>query len=285
MLALFFRHNQNLNILRTFATTFTPEDYSRVRKMIFQEKEDKIISALRNIDLSQPHCNGLAHTAVYAGKINVLKFMLNNGVDVNEIEIIQEYDEEDNFIYFSRDDSSLLAFAIIFKADSIIELLLKKGADPNQGQISLNISPLLLAVKQKNFALAKALLEFGADPNIPDIFGQTPLLVACQNVKRQQPLFLFFQKTELEMVKLLLSYNANPNIPCKIDTYSNDQSKTAMDYINENRKLKKIYSKVTYSQLIRENNTTIEMNKLTSKNFEETSALDQEVKDTKPSFK
>jgi uncharacterized protein len=65
------------------------------------------------------------------------------------------------------------------------KILLEKGADPNladkKGQ-----TPLLAAVKERRLELVKILLEKGADPNLGDANGVQPLLLAV--LANQAPL-------------------------------------------------------------------------------------------------
>jgi hypothetical protein len=60
----------------------------------------------------------------------------------------------------------------------------------------------LVAVKKDQVAVVNILLEFGADPNIPDAKGSSPLLRAVKN-------------NQAAMVKLLLEHGANANPPDK----------------------------------------------------------------------
>jgi ankyrin repeat protein len=80
-----------------------------------------------------------------------------------------------------------------------IEKLLDKGANPNVQDI-FGSTPLRIAARCDNPEVVELLLKRGADPNVPDIFGSTPLHIAaeCDNP---------------EVVELLLKRGADPNIP------------------------------------------------------------------------
>ncbi|CAK9304796.1 unnamed protein product [Gordionus sp. m RMFG-2023] len=57
-------------------------------------------------------------------------------------------------------------------------------------------TPLLLGVRYNYYEICRDLLHMGADPNIPDINGQTCLMIATSN-------------NHISMVKLLLEYKVN----------------------------------------------------------------------------
>ncbi|XP_025104527.1 LOW QUALITY PROTEIN: tankyrase-like protein [Pomacea canaliculata] len=71
---------------------------------------------------------------------------------------------------------------------------------------SERVSPLMLAIRNYNFGLARYLLQKGADPNFKDSMGLTPLMHAVK-------------MNDLTLVKLLLNYDYNKDIlekPAKI---------------------------------------------------------------------
>lgn len=83
---------------------------------------------------------------------------------------------------------------------SIVELLLRAGANPNTYDTRPPFdSPLLLAVKAGNPRLARLLLRFGADPNQQGPAKAPPLVVAAVN------------RNDSTMVTLLLGEGADAN--------------------------------------------------------------------------
>ena len=58
---------------------------------------------------------------------------------------------------------------------------------------------LIDAAKSGDIEMVRELLDAGADPNIPDDYGTTPLSIACESV-------------DLDLMKLLLDYGADPNL-------------------------------------------------------------------------
>src|SRR5262249_7413634 len=56
--------------------------------------------------------------------------------------------------------------------------LIEAGADVNQASPSDKSTPIVMAAANGHFDLAKFLLDYGADPNIPNDLGLTPLYAA-----------------------------------------------------------------------------------------------------------
>lgn len=82
----------------------------------------------------------------------------------------------------------------------IPELLLKRGADPNQRLTKVSGEPTVLAyaVERGLWDLASLVLRYGANPNVVDKKGRTPLVQAVQ-------------KGNVEAVALLIQHGANVN--------------------------------------------------------------------------
>jgi hypothetical protein len=83
----------------------------------------------------------------------------------------------------------------------VVRLLLEHGADPNIKNEN-GRTPLHWAAREDHVEVARLLLEHGADPNIQDKDGLTPLHVAA-----------FYG--HVEVVELLLEHGADPNIQDK----------------------------------------------------------------------
>ena len=79
---------------------------------------------------------------------------------------------------------------------AVARLLLERGADPNC--VNLHSTPLIIACQHRSCAMATLLLDFGADVNTTDNRGQTPLTHAC-----------LAYDDELDLVTLLLDRGAD----------------------------------------------------------------------------
>ena len=87
-------------------------------------------------------------------------------------------------------------------------------ADPD------GITPLNLAVDNFNFDVAAWLLSKGADPNIWDLWGRTPLYLAVDlnTVPRggRADMVSLDKTTSLQLIELLLKADADPNLQLKL---------------------------------------------------------------------
>ena len=96
--------------------------------------------------------------------------------------------------------STLLCVAATCGFNNIVQLLLNAGADPDL-QDSKGYTPLMSAIAYSIIPsiLGKILLESGADPNRTDAHGQSPLSLAVM-------------RSNTKLVKLLLDGGAEPNV-------------------------------------------------------------------------
>jgi ankyrin repeat protein len=96
-----------------------------------------------------------------------------------------------------------------------VEVLLESRADINLPDPD-GVSPLLVAIMNANWDLARRLITAGADVNQWDIFGESPLFTAI-NLRsrldggRGSSIDPMNKTTGLEIVKQLLDSGANPN--------------------------------------------------------------------------
>lgn len=96
------------------------------------------------------------------------------------------------------------------------EALIAGGANVNETSGSEHTAPLLIAIDNGHYDMAKVLLEHGADPNIPNDFGVTPLYDTV-DVKwapkewSPEPLVTEQKTSELDLLKLLIAHGANLN--------------------------------------------------------------------------
>lgn len=100
-----------------------------------------------------------------------------------------------------------LQLAISLEDDQMVLALIEKGADVNKAvdpsilsfAADQNVSPLHLAAKSKNPKILQILLQKGANPNLRDKYGETPLFSAVRNHC-------------VENVELLLKNRADANV-------------------------------------------------------------------------
>lgn len=110
--------------------------------------------------------------------------------------------------FFGRDlavgtgpHQALWSFAVWFGQNEMVELLLERGAHPDQEALSSNKSeriPLVVACNYEHWDLAKVLLKTGANPNVCNGDELSVLSVVVGN-------------GDLGVVKLLLEKKADPN--------------------------------------------------------------------------
>jgi hypothetical protein len=133
--------------------------------------------------------------------INNLKYYLDNDLNPNEIFI------------FGGSDTYLLGIFINKENYEIIELLLKKGADPNILDYKAGLGRLLMVLTY-NKPILELLLNYNADINkLKDISNNTILHMAC-NLNSPEVVYLIIK---------------NKNFNEVFKNLVNDENKTALD--------------------------------------------------------
>ena len=92
--------------------------------------------------------------------------------------------------------------------NDLVDILLRRGADPNKARISnepragvngKQKSALHVAAESRNVEGARLLIKYGANPNVRNDMGTTPLQIAAR-------------ENQTEMIRLLLRAGASPKI-------------------------------------------------------------------------
>jgi ankyrin repeat protein len=96
------------------------------------------------------------------------------------------------------DNSSALAWAVHWENLQAIESLLQSGADPDMAN-DFGITPLYLACENRNFPIINSLLNAGADPNAVTWAGET-VLMTCSRTGN------------VDGINALITHGANINI-------------------------------------------------------------------------
>ena len=151
-------------------------------------------------------------TASMDGQIYIIQHLLEAGADPNLL-------SSDGFtpLHLALADGAE-SEGTMFQLDGVVRLLLDAGANPNissaDGYTPLHFATADLSLTPfgymgmaynttsvyQRLSVARLLLEYGADPNIQNDYGRTPLHHAAS----------FGTK---EIVKELLDYEADPNVP------------------------------------------------------------------------
>lgn len=137
---------------------------------------------------------------------------------------------------------TLLQQAIDYRNHGAAQLLLQAGADPNKvGWSTLKHEPLIMAVREFDYDLARMLLQHGAEVN-----GKIgiPLLEAVVGNDRLTPDDEFIEKNNHAMLKMLLLWGANSAI--ELVNFN-----PLCWYDSHNRKASAAYIQITQQRLIK----------------------------------
>ena len=130
---------------------------------------------------------------------------LRSNIRLNELDIARQTLKEFGIDATDGEGRTALINSVIENKVDFIHWVLENGANINH-QDRIGYSVLHFVGQNQMTGLAKYFLEKGADPNLQDIHGNTPLWTA-----------VFNSKDTKDIVRLLLQSNANPDIQNKYD--------------------------------------------------------------------
>jgi ankyrin repeat protein len=149
----------------------------------------------------------------------MMQLLISKGADVNARSIDRDYQRhiQAEGRPKSLDSGGLtpLLYAARENCMACVDVLLENKADINLADPD-SVSPLLVAIMNANWDLARQLIAAGADVNQWDIYGETPLITAIDLRNRidggRASIDPPNTTTGLAIVKLLLEKGANPNV-------------------------------------------------------------------------
>src|SRR6478752_6022121 len=161
--------------------------------------------------------------AAAQGQPQMIRLLLSKGAEANERSTVRDWQRrvtaEGRPRDMSRGGLTPLLFAAREGCIACMQALLDGGADINLPDPDGG-TPLILALLNFNWDAAKFLVEHGADVNLWDLSGQTPLYAAVDMntlpVGRRVELPSMDHSTGTQLVQLLLEKGANPNAQLKL---------------------------------------------------------------------
>ncbi|VDI64333.1 Hypothetical predicted protein [Mytilus galloprovincialis] len=159
------------------------------------------------------------HFAAGYGHIEIVKYLINLGVDINlKAQLILKTDENIGEYYSGFPP---LLYAARQNYPEVVEYMLQHGADPNLVR-DHGGSPMLLAADRGHTEVINHLLKYNGDPNLCCDHGTTPIILAAQDGHLETVIALIKggadvnkQKTEIEgKTSALLAASKRGHILC-----------------------------------------------------------------------
>lgn len=149
----------------------------------------------------------------------MMRLLIGRGADVNARSAVRDYQRhvtaEGRPKNLDSGGLTPLLYAARENCLGCVDVLLGSGADIDLPDPD-DVSPLLVAIMNANWDLARKLIEAGADVNQWDIYGETPLYTAVNLRSRidggRASIDPLNTTTGLAVVQLLLERGANPNM-------------------------------------------------------------------------
>jgi ankyrin repeat protein len=147
----------------------------------------------------------------------MMQFLISKGADMNARSIDRDYQRhvtaEGRPKSLDSGGLTPLLYAARENCMACVEVLLRNGADINLPDPD-GVSPLMVAIMNANWDLAKQLIVAGANVDQWDIFGEAPLFTAIglRNQGGGGSIDPLNETNGLTIVRMLLERGANPNM-------------------------------------------------------------------------
>lgn len=118
-------------------------------------------------------------------QVDISDEKLAEAVKTENIEFISQWIEDGGDVnYEFKRLGTLFQYSVNQRAKLVTSLLLDKGVNVNGVTRSNSIPPLSISLSDESGDTYQVLLDHGADPNLPDQFGDTPIFYALRNSNR-----------------------------------------------------------------------------------------------------
>src|SRR6056297_1774117 len=180
-----FDQKQQTPLLRAISYGYMDPVYVEIAKYLIEQ----------GAELNKQDNDGFTalHYAAKEGHLEVVKLLVEKGAD------LEVYPDESKFY---KGETPLRSACSYSNADDknieVVKYLVEKGVSMEKNDLSFQ-SPLTTCINSKAPKTAQYLLEMGADPNVPNDNGQTPLYLAID------------KSMGTEVFKALLGAGADPN--------------------------------------------------------------------------
>jgi hemoglobin len=155
----------------------------------------RLLTQDRTVANARGHLGNLLHDAAQSWDIERVRLLLSFGADVNA----RNFEGGHTPLYYAANHVDLSRPA---DGKAVAEALIRHGADVNSHSGPIRGTPLHTAARRDNVVVGSVLLAAGADTEVRDVKGETPLRRA---LNCRQP----------GMIELLLAHGANPDAPDK----------------------------------------------------------------------
>lgn len=166
----------------------------------FNERQSKELVAYMSLETMFPdrQVRSLAEAAG-EGKVNQIDELVNQGVDVNSrgtknatplfwamrndsvdgFQKLLELGADPNVVF--TDGGTVIHWAVQLENSSYLRLALEHGGNPNLVSGQRRLTPLFKAIgsRDSDIPVINMLLKYGADPNVKESRGNTPVIMAA----------------------------------------------------------------------------------------------------------
>lgn len=215
ILKILFQKNVRLDILDLDGRTllYIPIKYNFVESFELLLQYDKEIIGISLIDIKDNLGYTALHYCILLNNLELLKLLLKYNADSlikdnnenNILELALQNKKDDILIYLidnvslhflSNNSETLLQYALSLQNIKIINILVNKEIDLNNQEKEYGLSALHQSIIINNIPITDKLIKNGANINLQDFYGNTPLMYAI-NENNKELIMLFSEYDHL----------------------------------------------------------------------------------------
>jgi ankyrin repeat protein len=164
------------------------------------------------------------HWAVAQRQPEMVKELIAHGADVNARSATKIWERQNTAEprekWMPLGSQTPMMYAAREGCAACVPILAKAGGDVNAKDIDDQITPLIMAFMNGHYDAANALIEAGADVNLPDNLGRTPIYTAVDAhtmpvSNRPSPKEVDEELSSLDLIKILLAKGSEVNFQLK----------------------------------------------------------------------
>ncbi|OBT43417.1 hypothetical protein VE00_05746 [Pseudogymnoascus sp. WSF 3629] len=202
MVNFIIREGANLGDPVAIKVAISDQELHWARTILFNHLKDTKSESMLSYALAQ------ALKFYYLNNFDIIRMLLNFGADPNTLLNYGTDLERRLYTHFWEKESAIDRAVQMYNGLQLLKILLEAGAKADTGVLfGAQYSPVQSAVRRKDQAIARILLDYGSNPD-------SVSMESYPSGDHRLPLQIAVTNQDVEMIRVLFQYRADPNAAC-----------------------------------------------------------------------